>query len=101
MISTVDDNDKKIIGYCEWEQVGRSGFKKPFGEYVYVANIWIHPSFRDGRKIMKQLIDDVLSKSVGAEYCYFQRKKYHNRLSRLYSREDFEKLLMKGALSVI
>jgi hypothetical protein len=92
MISVSKDEDGKVIALIEWRQVAQSGFDKLRGEYVFINDLWIHPKFRHDMNIMRHLGLDIMEKSVGANYCYFTRKKYGGRMSKIYTREHFEKL---------
>lgn len=94
MITVSHDYDGRIVGYIEWRQVGRSGFDKLYGEYVWVEKMWIHPEFK-GTNVMYEMFEDVLIRAKEAQFAYFRRGKYNNRLSKLYKREQFENLIRK------
>lgn len=94
MITCSNDEDGKIIGYVEWRQVGQSGFDKLHGEYVWVNHFWIHPNYR-GKHIMQDLAEKVLNIARQSKWCYFTRSKYNGRLSKLYGRNQFMKLVEK------
>lgn len=95
MVSTSHDGLGKIVGYIEWRQVGPSGFDKPFGEYVWIHDFWIHEPERGQGYVFAELVNDVLEKSTGAKFAYFRRGKYNGRVSKVYTREHFERLVRK------
>lgn len=95
MISISKDENGKIIGYIEWWQVGRSGFHKPYGEYVWIKDMWIHEEYRH-TYVFAELVEDVLANSHGANWCYFTHRKYNERMSRIFTREQFENLVRKA-----
>ena len=99
MISVSNDNEGKVIGYIEWRQVGQSGFDKLHGEYVWINDFWIHPDYRGGH-VMVNLIEKILNIARQAKWCYFTRRKYDGRLSKLYSREKFMRLVDKLQVGV-
>ena len=92
MVTTVKNDDGYVVALLEWRQVGQSGFDKLYGEYVFINDLWIHPSKRGDKSIMKKLGLIIMQKSVGANYCYFTRKKYGGRMSKIYTRQHFERL---------
>ena len=94
MISVSYDYEGRVIGYVEWRQVGQSGFDKLHGEYVWINHCWIHPDYRN-KHIMQELADKVLLIARQAKWCYFTRSKYWGRMSKLYSRGAFMKLVEK------
>lgn len=94
MISVSKDIDGKVIGFIEWRQVGQSGFDKFQGEYVWIQEIWVHKDHR-GTHVFYDLIDKVMTLATNANYAYFTHAKYNDRMSRLYTREQFEKLMRK------
>ena len=96
MVSTVKDNNDRVIAFLEWRQVGQSGFDKLHGEYIWINHLWVHDDYK-GYAIIKELIDDVLLKARMAKYAYFTRRKYQGRMSKLYKREDFSRLLRKDS----
>ena len=95
MIVTSKDESGKVIAYCEWRLVGPSGFDKLEGEYVYIADLWIHQSYR-GIGILNEIIDKILLIAPSAKACYFTHKKYGDRMSRLWKREGFERRVACG-----
>lgn len=95
MISLSHDDDERIVGYIEWWQVGQSGFHKPYGEYVWIKDMWIHENYRNTH-VFSELVQDVLDRSHGAKWCYFAHRKYRGRISKLYTRQQFENLVRKA-----
>lgn len=90
MITTVPDSQGRVIAWIEWRQVAQSGFDKIRGEYVWVNDLWVHPDHRN-QGLISQMIDKILYKAPDAQYGYFTRKKYGNRM-RIWKREQFMKL---------
>jgi len=89
LITKLKDDDGKIIAYCEWRLVGKSGFDKVNGEYVWVEDLWVHPMFERTNRI-NRIIDEIMRLVPSAKYCYFQRKKYNDKL-RIVSRETWQR----------
>lgn len=81
--------------------VGRSGFDKLNGEYLYIADFWIHDSHKNDWSIFRELMNDALFKALSAEWVYFQRKKYGGRQSKNYSRSQIMKLLDRGCIRLM
>lgn len=73
--------------------VGQSGFDKLMGEYLYIADLWIHDDYAYTFSIYRDLMNDALFKARSVSYIYFQRKKYGGRQSKNYSRSQIMKLL--------
>jgi GNAT superfamily N-acetyltransferase len=94
MITTSHDDNDRVIGFIEWRQVGRSGFDKFHGEYVWVADMWIHDDYRR-TNVFHEMIEDILDKAHDARFCYFTHRKYNDRMSKVYTREQFERLVKK------
>ena len=89
MITTLKDELGKVIAFCEWRLVSKSGFDKIDGEYVWVNDTWIHPDYSFKR--LNRLIDEVMSKvPPSAKYAYFLRGKYKDRM-KMFSRKYWEK----------
>lgn len=97
MIARAEDKDGKIIGFIEWRQVGQSGFDKYQGEYVWINDFWIHDDYRS-KEVFKELVEKVLNSSHPSKFCYWRRRKYNGRVSKLYTREHFERLVEKGIM---
>lgn len=91
MITKIQDEQGKIVGYCEWRQVAKSGIDKFQGEYIWINDLWVHPDYRN-KGLINQMIDTILYKAPDALFCYFKRTKYNKRM-RLWKRENFERLV--------
>lgn len=89
MITSLKDNDGKIIAYVEWRVVGPSGYDVDQGEYVWVNDCWVHERYRGTHKISR-MIDEVMNAVPLAQYCYFQRKDVSDKV-HLYSRRQWER----------
>jgi hypothetical protein len=94
MLCKKTDSEGRIIAYCEWRLVGQSGYECPNGKYVYVHDIWVHESVRH-QHLVNEIINDVMTLVPQAEYCYFQRKDYNERV-RLFTRSQMERRRMKN-----
>lgn len=90
MVTVIPDEQGRIIAYCEWRQVAKSGMDKFRGEYVWVNDLWVHPKHRN-KGLIAQIIDTVLYKAPDAQFGYFKRAKYNGRV-RMWKRENFMKL---------
>lgn len=93
MLCKKTDSEGKIIAYCEWKLVGQSGYEMENGKYVWVNDIWIHESIRN-RHIVNEIIDEIMTMVPQAEYCYFQRKAYNEKV-RIFTRSQMERRRMK------
>lgn len=90
MITTLKDHtDGKIVAYCEWRLVGESGQEVPSGRYVWVQDMWCHPSFRSQGKV-NRIIDEVMRVVPQADYVYFQRKDVSNKV-HIYTKRQMER----------
>ena len=96
MMTTLKNDEGYIISYIEWRQVGQSGFDKLYGEYIFVNDLWVHPEYRHHHMI-EEMISRILMNAPEAQYCYFIRRKYNDRMSKLWKRASFENLVtLKG-----
>lgn len=89
MVTTIKDDDGKIVTYCEWRLVGQSGYETPSGKYIWVNDLWVHESVRHTQRVGR-IIDEIMRLVPQAEYCYFQRKDKNIKL-RLFSRRQWER----------
>lgn len=101
MISTVKDLDDRVIAYMESRVVGQSGFDKLEGEYLYIADLWIHDSRENDWSIFRELVRDAFRKAKSVEWIYFTRRKYGGRQSKNYSKERIMKLVDKSPMGVM
>lgn len=92
MITNVKDSDGKIIAYCEWRLVGPSGNEVPNGEYIWINDMWVHPSYRFKNQI-NRIIDEIMRLVPQAKYGYFQRKDKNMKL-HIFTRDQFERRRM-------
>lgn len=89
MITTLKDEEGKIISFCEWRLVGRSGYDKKGGEYIWIENLWVHNNFQRTMRI-NRIIDEIMRKAPTAKYGYFRRQKYGGRM-KIFTREQWER----------
>lgn len=92
MINVSKDNEDRVIAYMEARVVGQSGFDVLNGEYLYIADLWIHESHKNDWSVFRELMMSTLRKAMSVKQVYFQRKKYGGRLSKNYSKEQIMKL---------
>ena len=101
MISVSKDNEDRVIAYAESRVVGQSGFDKLGGEYLYIADLWIHESHKNDWAIYRELMNDTFRKALSVKWIYFQRRKYGCKQSRNYSKEQIMKLLQRCPMLVL
>ena len=101
MISVSKDTQGRVIAYMESRNVGQSGFDKLNGEYIFIADLWIHDSHKNDWSVYRELMQDVFRKMWSAKQVYFVRKKYKDRVSNLYSKERIMKLLDRSPMMLI
>ena len=89
MVTTLKDEEGRVIALAEWRLVGKSGFDKVAGEYVWVNDLWVHKEFEKMNRI-NRIIDEIMRLVPEAKYCYFKRGKYHDRL-KMFTREQWER----------
>lgn len=96
MITKVLDEEGKIVAYLEYWQVGRSGIQKPYGEYMWVQDAWVHEDHRD-KGYLRDMVEQALLKHPEIAYGYWRRRKYSSRVSKLMTRERYMKFQMESA----
>ena len=90
MVTSLKDEDGRIVAYAEWRLVGPSGYEMENGEYVWISDLWIHSDFERTKRI-NRLIDEVMMLvPMSAKYCYFTRHKYGGR-KKMFSKEFWER----------
>lgn len=89
MITTLKDDGGKIVAYCEWRLVGRSGLEVPSGEYLWINDCWVHNDYRQKYRI-NRIIDEVMRACPQARYGYFQRKNVSDKV-HIWTRSQFER----------
>lgn len=89
MITTVKDDSDRVVAYAEWRQVGPSGFDVLGGAYIYIAQLWIHDDYKN-TGLISEIITQILQAAPEAKHGYFNRKKYGDRMSKVFNRESFE-----------
>lgn len=94
MLCKREDSEGRVIAYCEWRLVGQSGYECENGTYVYVHDLWVHESVRH-QGLVNEIINEIMTIVPQAEYCYFQRKDYNERV-RLFTRAQMERRRMKN-----
>ena len=92
MISVSKDSNDRVIAFMESRVVGQSGIDVMGGEYLYIADLWIHDDYANDWSVFRELMNQTLRKAMSVKQVYFQRKKYGGRLSKNYSKEKIMKL---------
>ena len=95
MLTKYHDDNGRIIAYCEWLRVGKSGYTDDMGEYIWVQDMWVHEAYRFQHKVA-DIIDAVMTKVPEAKYCYFNRDKNGKSCLRIFTREQMERRRMKN-----
>lgn len=92
MIEVLKNSTGYIYAYIEWETVDYFGNSADSSKYIFVQNIWIHEDWERTGAIRELIKDVAKSKfSRNAEWIYWRRSKYNNRVSKLYHRSQFLK----------
>ena len=89
MITSLKDEQGRVIAYAEWRLVGPSGYDMDNGEYVWLHDLWVHHDFERTKRI-NRIIDEIMRIAPGAKYCYFKRGKYGNRI-KMFKKEQWER----------
>ena len=87
MIETKTTSEGLIYSYCEYNLVNQTGQKDPNGEYIFIDDLWVHPSYRNNGTI-KYYIKVITDKFPQAKYGYFLRDKYDGRKT-IYTRDKW------------
>jgi hypothetical protein len=100
MITTAKNSEGFVTAYLACRQVGQSGIEKFRGEYLFISDLWIHSSHHNDWSIYRSLMHQALLRSKGVMWIYFERHKYNDRLSKLYTKEKIMKLLDRNLVGV-
>ena len=94
MVNCLYTEDGLVYSYIEWNVVDELGKLKENGEYIYVADLWIHPDIRF-RNVINELIPliDLDPRSHKAHSVYWTNLKHSERKTPTYPKE---RLLKKG-----
>ena len=92
MVTTIDNKDGYIAGFCEWYVLNEHGQFQENGDYIYIHEMWVHPDKRKN-KALKHLIQKIDKDPLGykARWVYWHREKYH-RLTKPFPRERLAKI---------
>lgn len=100
------NNDGFIEAYFEWDIVDATGRQNFDGEYMYVRDVWVHPSV-NGRKAIMRFIGEleVMPKNNSIKYVYWKRHKTGElRISRCFPRDrcvkDFINFIRRQQCSI-
>ncbi len=97
MITTVSKLDY-VIGYLEWNVVDSEGDFDVNGAYIYVANLWVHPRFRQIgyiRELVRKVYDDKRGKHCPKVY-WIREEKYPERPPKTWDKEYLVKKILGG-----
>lgn len=89
MVTSLKDDQGKIVAYAEWRLVGPSGYEVPNAEYIWVGDMWVHEDYRM-MGFVNRLIDEMIRTVPQAKYGYFYRLRHNSKL-RLVKREYIER----------
>lgn len=89
MLEHIHDSDDKVIAYCEWMLVNKFGCADSKGEYVFVRDMFVHKDL-DGLRTIRRFISDVIAKCPTAQWAYWERRKYGNRM-KMFSKKRISK----------
>jgi len=91
-IETIKDKNGYVISYCEYFALDKDMVHKGSGEYIYVVEIWQHPTIK--KNYFNYYIQKVLTKYTDVRYVYWVRHKYDERAS-LYEVVRGDKVKLK------
>lgn len=89
MITSLKDDNGRIISYVEWRLVGKSGFDCMDGKYVWINDVWVHSEYRHANRLAR-MVDEVMRLVPHATHAYFKREKYKGRL-KMFSKVFWER----------
>ena len=91
MISYLKDDNDKIYAFVEFNVVDLFGQLNDFGDYIWVAELWIHPDYRQNGSLNKLVyLIDSHPQSKNAKWVYWNNGK-HDRKTRCFPRERLAK----------
>jgi hypothetical protein len=93
MIEILHTDKGEIKAVCEYYIVDEKGNFDSKGEFVWINEVEISPSFR-GNGILKTFAKNIMEREPQAKFGYFWRQyKYPNRRPRIYHRVQWLKLI--------
>ena len=93
MVCTLKDRFDYIYGFIEFQIVDYQGQFKDNGAYIYIQDLWIHPTAQGGsalKKLIKLVNDHPFSKD--ALFVYWDNLKNNERKTPSYPRKRLAKL---------
>ena len=103
MIVYIQNNLEYITSYIDFTIVNKDGITTENGEYIYVRDLWVHPTL-NAREVISFYIDKLHNHpaSKNTKYVYWVRElDGRNHKSRLFKREICAKKYTKvGGCSV-
>ena len=94
MVTSIKDNEGKVIAYAEYRIVDKNGIDTKEGEYCWINDCYIAPQFRYCG-LLKEMLRIEFKKHNWVRWIYFIRS-IHNERTRIY---DIKKFLKKGESS--
>lgn len=89
-----DTNDRgNLTGLIEYFVVDNQGNIDDMGDHIFVKEFYVNPELRGNGSIAK-FAHRLISKVPLARYCYFERRKYDNRI-RIYPKDKWLKIISK------
>ncbi len=86
MISTIKDEQDRVIAYAEYSIVDIRGDYTLYGDYCFIFDVWVHDKYRR-LGLLKRLLRENRNKHPYVTYIYWMRNKYKNRMSKYEVRE--------------
>lgn len=93
MIEFTTDKKRNLTGVVDFWIVNKKSELDKKGDIIWVSNWYINPKYRNNGQIAifaKKVIDKV----PWANWCYFAREKYGNRL-RIYHKKKWLKIIKR------
>lgn len=87
MLTVIRNDFGDICAACDWTVVNQDGSRNPNGKFLWIGDLEVSRETQGGNMI-KRVILDIDSRNASAEYCYFRRNKYNDRM-RLIRRDKF------------
>jgi hypothetical protein len=116
MISTVKNRSGLVYGYIEWLVLDPAGQMKNDGEYIYIKNMWVHPSARGLSpfyQLLQKIKDHPYSQAAAFVYWETARDGYGfkileederpcktKKMSKIFQKEYISDKLLKGDRNV-
>ena len=94
MIEYTLNEEGNLTSVIEFWLVNRQGKIDDNGKYVFVKDWIINPSCRNKNSVAI-FAEKLINRVPQATHCYFERRKYNCRLSPLYPKRKWVKVIQK------